>query len=130
MYQITLSLGNAINGSINQQKITRGYLFARIKNNSNLPRYQDISDTALQQYGLFFMGWAYKREGSEVVAPCYPFKTFIKANNNEKCEDKYTKETTQEIRVQTVVGICPTTYVILDQNTIEKNVLTFSCSNI
>lgn len=109
MYQIFLSLGNAINGSINQQKATRGYMYSRIKNNSTLPSPQNALDTGLKQYGLYFTGWREKLEGDTPLAPCYAFKTFLKTAP-EKCEDKYTGPTTQLIRVETVVGICATTY--------------------
>lgn len=115
MYQIALSMGNAINGSINQQKTARGYLYARIKNNSTIPTPEHIKSSALSQYGLFFMGWAQSREegSGQVYAPCYPFKTMIKAT--EDCKDNYSGDTTQNIRVETVYGVCPTTYRIINQ---------------
>lgn len=115
MYQIALSMGNAINGSINQQKTARGYLFARIKNNSTIPTPEHIKSSVLSQYGLFFMGWAQTRdEGSgQVYAPCYPFKTMVKST--ESCKDNYSGDSTQNIRVETVFGVCPTTYRIDSQ---------------
>jgi hypothetical protein len=109
MYQVFLTLGNAINGSINQQKATRGYMFSRIKNNSMLPSPQNALDTGLKQYGLYFTGWREKLSGDTPLAPCYPFRTFLKTAP-EKCEDQYTGPTTQLIRVETVVGICSTTF--------------------
>lgn len=120
MYQIALSMGNAVNGSINQQKAARGYLFARIKNNSTIPTPEHIKSALLSQYGLFFMGWAQTRdEGSgSVYAPCYPFKTMVKSS--ESCEDNYSGDSTQNIRVETAFGVCPATYRI--ENTIPHKV--------
>jgi hypothetical protein len=112
LYQITLSMGNAINGSINQQKFTRSYHFARIKNNSTIPTPQNAEQVPFNQYGLYFTGWAYSFDGGNnvPVAPCYEFKTMLKTENNESCSDSYSKDSTQLIRVQTAYGVCPATY--------------------
>ncbi|MFZ4713092.1 MAG: hypothetical protein ACOYL6_05255 [Bacteriovoracaceae bacterium] len=112
MYQITLSMGNAINGSINQQKFARGYHYARTKNNSMIPIPQLALQAGLTQYGLYFTGWAHKFDGGNHVpiAPCYPFRTMLKSENNESCDDGYSKTTTQLIRVQTAYGVCPVTF--------------------
>ncbi len=109
-YQITLSMGNAINGSINQQKFTRGYHYARTKYNSMLPTPQSALSTSLEQYGMYFTGWAAEFQDAVPVAPCYPFKTMLKTSNQESCEEGYSTNTTQLIRVVTVYGVCPTTF--------------------
>jgi hypothetical protein len=111
MYALTVSIGNAINGSINQQKLVRGYLYAKILNNSTIPK-PESNDTAYRnwrQFGMYFIGYNLRRDGNVPVAACYRLKSPLPSDEDE-CE-RYSGNSTQWIRVQTVYGICGATYV-------------------
>jgi hypothetical protein len=109
---LIVSLGNSINGSINQQKVTRSYLYARLKNTSMYPQ-KDPDDQIYQNwkiFGMFFIGWKEKfAEGTESpLQPCYKVQLPF-ADTESKC-DTYKKETSSFIRVGTVYGLCGATY--------------------
>ena len=116
MYFTILSIGNAINGSINQQKATRAYFYYRAANNSNLPRPRRAGDSAepsnnWRTFGMQIMGWAEKFEDdSNPVAPCFKFNLPFEGGEDDSCDNPYTGTSTQFIRVQTVYGICGATY--------------------
>ncbi len=114
LYSVTLSIGSAINSSINQQKVTRGYFFYRLQNNSTLPKpRRDGSEPSdgWQTFGFQIMGWATElRSGSEPIAPCFKFRLPL-GDSEDGCEDRYPGETSQFIRTKTVIGICGATYV-------------------
>lgn len=120
MYLITITLGGAIFGSINQQKAARGYLFARVKNNSYLPRPgyagADVDDAELpwrgwERFGTYFIGWKEKFAGAgSPLASCYKLNLPTK-DIEKKCES-YGKQASQYIRVMTVYGICGATYFV------------------
>jgi hypothetical protein len=108
-----LKLGNAINGSINQQKATRGYFYSRIKHNSTLPLHSaNGPHLEWSQFGMFFVGWKEKfDQGTFPVQPCYKVSLpFVDSTENSSACDSYTGETTNFIRVGTVYGLCGATY--------------------
>jgi hypothetical protein len=122
LVSMILNIGSAINGSINQQKTTRGYFYARIKNNSNLPMHtltQTHSDWKL--FGMFFVGWKEKFDSGQFpVQPCYKLSIpFVQPDDSEGTCGAYSSETTSFIRVGTVYGVCGTTYYN-NQNTVVK----------
>lgn len=114
MYAVLMNLGNAINGSINQQKVTRGYLFARTLNNSTVPKPEPAVQGNWNKFGMFFIGYNESRTGSTPIAACYRMKSPL-PSNEDSC-DKYTSTSTQWIRVQTAYGLCGATYVKNGQN--------------
>lgn len=121
-YSMISGFANAINGSINQQKITRAYFYYRIQNNSTIPKPSG-GPPKWSTFGMFFIGWkdyfsGPGGSGDEGIpmAPCYRVSVPLQASANDKCEDKYTTENTQFIRVQTVYGICGATYQKIDQS--------------
>ena len=114
-YSMISGFANAINGSINQQKVARAYFYYKVQNNSNIPK--PTSPYAnWKNFGMYFIGWAdYMQSGGEnetgqPYAPCYRLTVPLAANADDKCDTKYTAPTTQFIRVQTVYGVCGATY--------------------
>lgn len=113
LYSLISGFANAINGSINQQKVTRGYFYYRVQNNSTIPKPDDAYKS-WGKFGMFFIGWKeYFGAGSDPFLPCYRVSVPLKASDSDKCEEKYTKTTTQWIRVGTAYGVCGGTYVKL-----------------
>lgn len=113
MYMTVLSIGNAINGSINQQKITRGYFYYRLSNNSTMPRPRRVDvepSDAWQVFGMQIMGWAESLDGNSPVSPCFKFAIPFD-DEEEECNQTYSEKRSQFIRTETVYGVCGATYV-------------------
>ncbi len=113
MFLSVLSIGNSINGSINQQKIVRGYFYYRASNYSTIPRPRrdgDEPSTGWQTFGMQIIGWAEDFNGNTPVAPCYKFQLPFADTTEDSCEKAYTTPQTQFIRVQSVYGVCGATY--------------------
>jgi Flp pilus assembly protein TadG len=115
MYTVVISLGDAIYGSINQQKATRSYFYYRLSNNSQISRPQrqgtDLVNAQWSMFGHFFVGWADYLLNSQPVAPCYRLNLPFAPSGSDTCEASYTDTTTQFIRVATVYGVCGATMV-------------------
>ena len=112
LYSAVLTLATSINGSINQQKITRGYFYARVKHNSTVPVPQNIAFLqGITQVGMVQLGWRERAENNNALAPCYRIKTFLGNALDEECEER-SGDSTFFIRVKTAYGICGTTYTI------------------
>ena len=125
---ILFSIGNSINCSINQQKISRSYFYARIKNNSMMPlvesRQEQVKNLSFQSMGMFYIGWKEKfKSGASAdgdgdpVAPCYKMNVPTK-NYEETCDD-YDKERINFIRVGTVYGACGATYLNINSEMVR-----------
>jgi hypothetical protein len=110
-YSMISGFANAINGSINQQKIARSYFYYRVQNNSTIPK-PDAEGTFAnwQLFGMFFIGWKDYFENQKPVAPCYKLTVPLQANSSDKCETEYTTPSSLYIRVQTAYGVCGSTY--------------------
>lgn len=115
-YSMVSGFANAINGSINQQKIARSYFYYRIQNNSNMPKPDWDTPVHMNwgQFGMFFIGWKDYFVSQKPVAPCYRLTIPLQAASSDTCEDKYSSPTTQYIRVQTAYGACGATYQKID----------------
>ncbi len=120
MYSVSLQLANAINASINQQKISRSYYYFRLANNSTMPkpvRDGSLDPTAAWSvFGMSMLGFADRLEeggtgDGQPVAPCYKLHLPIGENDDDVCDEPYSGTSTQFIRVQTAYGLCGTTYV-------------------
>lgn len=141
-YSMIAGFANAINGSINQQKITRAYFYYKVQNNSMIPKPDGPNGGETYKkwrtFGMYFTGWKDHFEGAggeeetgqRPVAPCYKLTVPLSANSDDKCDEKYTKATTQYIRVQTVYGVCGGTFntvngggLLLDFSSADWNVL-------
>lgn len=111
IYSVIGGFASSINGSINQQKITRAYFYYRIQNNSTIPGPKTNRDfTQWKQFGMFFIGWRDKLNGDSPVMPCYKISIPFKEAPEDNCEDQYTQDKTLWVRVGTVYGVCGQTY--------------------
>ena len=114
-YSMISGFANAINGSINQQKITRAYFYYRVQNNPTIPK-PDGAWEKWSTFGMFYIGWkdmftsGDDEAGGQPLAACYKLSIPLAAAGNDSCAEKYTTPSTQYIRVQTVYGVCGTTY--------------------
>ncbi len=117
---LLVSIGNSINGSINQQKIARSYFYSRISNNSLFPLKNNDPNSNQKfwkSFGMFFIGWREKSEGEFPVQPCYKFRLPF-AGEEQSCQE-YRKNSTEYVRVGTVYGACGATYVVVGQQPIR-----------
>lgn len=118
LYTIYYSAGNSINGSINQQKAVRGYLFTLIKGNSYINSYTELSDLkqrGLTKIGFNSVGWKEDLQGETPIAPCFRFSSLLKNGSTEKCEEKREEENSSRfIRLFTYYGICGPYYTFVD----------------
>lgn len=130
LYTVISGFANAINGSINQQKIARAYFYYRVQNNSTIPR-PDSGGAHMQwsRFGMFYIGWKdYFKNETNPVMPCYRISIPLKSAPTDKCDERYTDTSTLFIRVGTVYGMCGATYRNLNQRTIlapDENGLSF-----
>lgn len=111
-YSMISGFAGAINGSINQQKATRAYFYYRVQGNPFVPK-PDADDThqGWGKFGMFFVGWMDQMQSDNPVAPCYRVSVPMAKNKNEKCDQAYSEQSTQYIRVGTAYGICGATFV-------------------
>jgi hypothetical protein len=113
MYTVVASLGDAIYGSINQQKVTRAYFYYRLQNNSQISKQQrsggNLTNQNWVQFGHYFIGWSDYLQGDAPYAPCYRLNLPFAAGAGDTCDQTYSNLTTQFIRVATVYGLCGAT---------------------
>lgn len=114
---IMFTVGNAINSSINQQKVTRRYFYYLSKGNSRVPAMEDLqlwNNSGLNSVGMAGLGWRERQEGGATgnpVANCYKFNTLFSNEYDEECDEPDVNEgATQFIRVFTYYGICGMSY--------------------
>ncbi len=127
---LLFSVGNSINGSINQQKISRSYFYARIKNNSMMPLVGSIEEQRanlqFNSMGMFYIGWKERFNSSSSsengipLAPCYKMHVPLK-NFEQECSD-YNQDEINYIRVGTVYGACGATFVNIDSEMLRAPV--------
>lgn len=118
LFTIIIKLGNSINLSINQQKVTRRYLYQLSKNSSTLPIMfsleQNLTNTSLEFVGMSTVAWRERSlEGSpnSSLAPCIEIGQLFSSSTGETCEEPNEDDkTTRFLRVFTAYGICGETY--------------------
>jgi len=117
LYTILFNVGNSINVSINQQKVTRRYFYYLIKGNSYLPSQADLQSfkDGYVSVGMSVIGFKDKTDGGAAtgspLAPCFKFNSFLTGSTDETCEEATEEErATSFIRVFTAYGICGETY--------------------
>src|SRR5690606_15248645 len=93
LYSVIGGFASSINGSINQQKITRAYFYYRIQNNSTNPEIKAGPIQNWETFGMSYIGWKdYFKGGSDEgglpVMPCYKISIPFKENPADKCEDR------------------------------------------
>lgn len=130
LYSVISGFASAINGSINQQKISRAYFYYRVQNNSTIPRPDpNGAHLAWNRFGMFYIGWKdYFKNQETPVMPCYRISIPLEGRPSDKCEDKYSDTNTLYIRVGTVYGMCGATYRNLNSRTItapDENGMSF-----
>lgn len=113
MYSVSLSLVSSINSAINQQKVTRGYFYYKMQNNSFVPgprRGGAVPEAAWEKYGMHVNVWAETDRNNVPFATCFKFEVPLGNTQGDSCDQSYDTTTTQYIRVATAYGICGTTY--------------------
>jgi len=109
------NVGNSINVAINQQKVTRAYFYAYLKNNSMFPLndtfYPDSPIRDWRQFSMSFIGWRERfKNGTQLPRlACVRLKIPYLPIKETSCES-YRQESTDFIRIGTVYGVCGTTY--------------------
>jgi hypothetical protein len=116
-YSMIAGFAYAIYGSINQQKIARGYFYYKLQNNSYIPKPEDDKiHRNWGMFGMYFIGWRDYFDNERPVAPCYELTIPLKPGETDKCEEKYTRASSLFIRVMTVYGTCGSTYQRVGNN--------------
>lgn len=115
LYSVIGGFASSINGSINQQKITRAYFYYRVQNNSTIPSPKTGPIDNWRQFGIYYIGWkdyfkGGSDEGGQPIMPCYKISIPFKDNPQDKCEETYNQTQTLWVRVGTVYGVCGATY--------------------
>ena len=123
------AVGNAINGSINQQKAVRRYFFYIYKGNSTIPTAENLdflASSGLQKVGAVSVGWKEKTleqgETGKAIATCYPFSTLFGKSDDDDCENPSIEEGRSGfIRIYTQFGLCGETYSTFGNNTFSPD---------
>jgi len=111
LYTIFYTVGNSINGSINQQKAVRGYFYQLLKGNSYITSAVDLDGYggSITSVGFFALGWNEKLEGGRIpIAPCFAFTSMLRNGSSEDCESpaRPIPDASSFVRVFTMYGIC------------------------
>jgi len=111
VYSLVAGFASAINGSINQQKITRAYFYYRVQGNSTLPAPSPGNHESWSRFGMFFIGWSEKLlQGTQPVMTCYKINLPLGQSDDNSCDESYEEDSSQFIRVGTVYGVCGNSY--------------------
>lgn len=117
-FVIMINIISTINGSINQQKATRGFFYRTVRGNSTLPLTEDIyikNTTSpiggIQEIGAYSIGFQEKADGLTPVAACYKLTKLPGAKYEDTCEEPAgADEPSGYFRVFTVYGVCSNSY--------------------
>jgi hypothetical protein len=120
LYTIMYNVGNAINGSINQQKATRRYYFHFIKGNSMIPNRDDLDiyiQREIRTAGMSGLGWREnggEADDGEAFGTCYKFGSFfLGGDRSETCREvEQGVAQSKFIRIYTYFGVCGETYTV------------------
>ncbi len=125
LYTLIFNVGNSINVSINQQKVTRRYYYFLTKGNSYIPSQFELDTytSGVMRVGASMIGYADKLEGgTSPVAPCFRFNSLFSDSDQEDCEEPNSGERqTSYVRVYTAYGICGAFYTRAGQRWIIPN---------
>jgi hypothetical protein len=120
---IFVSVSGAINASINQEKVTRGYFFYIAKGNPNLPKRSDVLDkdglsgNEIANASMFSIGWREKDVGTNSFLTCFKIKPFTSTDLAESCEKSAADQNkTYLVRIGTLFGVCAATYTRQSDN--------------
>ncbi len=110
LFVIVYNIGNSLNVSINQQKVTRRYFYFIQKGNSFLPAaslLREWKGKGFTYAGIGMMGFRDFSDGEYPVAPCVKFPSYLTGETDETCEDPTEGEkATSFLRIATAYGIC------------------------
>lgn len=117
LYMIFYTVGNSLNGSINQQKPVRGYYYHLVKGNSYLLTVADLSSfgkKSIEKVG--FMAIAYKEHGvgeTKQFGTCFKFSSMLKGNSSEECDspERDSEDSSMYIRLFNAYGVCGPIFV-------------------
>lgn len=118
LYTIYYTAGNAISGSINQQKAVRGYFYSLVKGNSYIVTLNELKahrENSIRRVGFNAIGWNERMDGQkQSFAPCFKFSSLLKNNSTEECEGSEREEegSSRFIRLFTFYGVCGPTYTV------------------
>lgn len=112
LYFVLLAIGNSINSGINQQKITRGYYYNIVHNDSYVNTKTLLSfyySSGVTRSGMLGIGWAQSLDGETPIATC--FKVVKQKQDGflepESCISKIqNRRSSSFIRPKTVYGVC------------------------
>ena len=117
-YGVIISVSSAINGSINQQKATRGFTYGIIKGNPTIPPriliQKNLAEKGIQRQGMLVYLFADRLSEGDSPRPyatCYQVPSFGQGRP-EKCDDELelSDKSSPIIRVKTAYGLCGATY--------------------
>ena len=123
LYGVIVAISSAINGSINQQKATRGFTYGMIKGNPTIPLrilVERNANEGVERQGMFVHLFGDELTGGANPRPfavCYKVRLFGQ-EDDEECKDPITDagdNSSRWIRVKTAYGLCGASYVV-DKN--------------
>ena len=115
IFTIMVTIGNSINASINQQKVTRRYFYYLIKGNSTAPVREDLNTwlaSGINLAGITALGFRAKEESRSSFAACFKLNTLFVDPGAETCDEPNREDSKSYfIRVYTYYGFCGETYI-------------------
>ncbi|WP_127715139.1 TadE/TadG family type IV pilus assembly protein [Halobacteriovorax sp. HLS] len=116
IYTAFINISSAINGSINQQKATRGYFYRVLLHDSKAPNrhtMETLASAGRNVLGPVSLGWRVKSEGdTKSYGACYKFLGFFGNGSDEECDESRSGENDSNfIKVFTFYGVCGNTYM-------------------
>ena len=124
MFTIFYTAGNSINGSIDQQKATRGYYYTLVKNNTYLLTETDLAKLAehsVRRVGFFSIGWREKGDDTKQYGNCFKFMSLLRGTATEECDssERVDDRASVFVRVFTTYGVCGGTYFLVDNSSLR-----------
>lgn len=123
-YLVIANVGDAINASINQNKVTRRYYYNLIKGNSYIPRSERLTayknGGSVQTAGMSAIGFAESLSGAgsgSPIAPCFRFNSMLTGDSSQECDEAVEERSTALIKVFTAYGICGETFELVNTPT-------------
>lgn len=112
MISFFIVIGNAINGSINQQKILRGYFYYYLKGNSRGQTNRDLEELGHFRVGMMTLAWAERLDDTAPFSTCYQMSSVFGeiGTPGEECDDPMSGEISRYIKPRTAYGICSETF--------------------
>lgn len=125
-FNLIVTISGSINGSINQQKATRGYFFYLAKGNPFIPSKRDLGvlgGAGLSSTSIYSFGWREKEgSGDTSYLTCYKIKPMLTEDKNENCDQAVPEpNSTYLVKVGTLFGVC-TAYYQIESSGIYANI--------